>query len=67
MNLLDLPEHVLRVLFDYIEPKELYCSLRNVNKTIRKQIDDYILPLGIFAFNRGENIPTKLLYIFKRR
>ena len=67
-NLLDLPEHVLRVIFEYIETKELHFSLRNVNKTFRKQIDDYILPLGLFAFNQiaYENLPTKLLYVFKR-
>ena len=29
MNLLDLPEHVLRVIFEYIETKELHFSLRN--------------------------------------
>ena len=67
-NILDLPEHVLRVIFEYIETKELHFSLRNVNKSFRKQIDGYILPLGLFAFNQiaYENVPTKLLYIFKR-
>ena len=67
-NLSDLPEHVLRVIFEYIETKELHFSLRNVNKTFRKQIDGYILPLGLFAFNQiaYESVPTKLLYVFKR-
>ena len=41
-NLLDLPEHALRVIFQYIKTTELYFSLRNVNKTFKKQVDSHL-------------------------
>ena len=65
-NLLDLPEHVIRVIFEYIKTRELYFSLKNVNKTFKKQITDYISPLGVFALTRGQNEPTRLIHILRR-
>ena len=63
---LNLPEQVFRHIFRYISTEELRFTIRKLNKSFQKYIDDYLQCQGVFALTGGRNETTTLIHIFKR-
>ena len=62
----NLPEQVLRYIFRYIGTEELRFTVRKLNKSFQKYIDDYLQCQGVFVLTGGQNETTTLIHIFKR-
>ena len=66
MHGLNFPEQVFRYIFGYISTRELRFTVRQVNKSFQKYIDDYLQCQGVFALTGGRSETTTLMHIFKR-
>ena len=66
IHVLNFPEQVFRYIFRYISPLELRFTVRQVNKSFQKYIDDYLQCQGVFALTGGRSETTTLMHIFKR-
>ena len=62
----DLPEQVSRIIFRYLSVHDLYFKLSKLNQVVKKNIDFYLRPQGVFAIIRGQRMPMKLVYTFMR-
>ena len=58
---LNLPEQVFRHIFRYISTEELRFTIRQLNKSFQKYIDDYLECQGVFALTGGGNDTTTLI------
>ena len=48
INLVDLPEEVLRQIFHYISDDDVFANVRMVNRRLKDIIDDYLTGKIIF-------------------
>ena len=68
INLIDLPESVFREIFQYLESKTIYISLRHVCKKLKEYSDNF-LQLKAVALGAEEQLGIgiwTLQHIFKR-
>ena len=55
IELLDLPENVIRQIFGYLSYEEIYLTLRKTCKLFSKYVDNYIQVGGVFLLVTGAN------------
>ena len=65
-NILNFPEQVIRYIFRYISSKELWVTVRQLNKSVKKYVEDYLQCLGVFALTGEKAENTIFMHIFKR-
>ena len=65
-NILNFPEQVIRYIFRYISSKELWVTVRQLNKNFKKHVNDYLQCQGVFALTFGQTEVTRFIHIFKR-
>ena len=56
IELLYLPENVIRKIFGYLDYKDVYLSLRKTCKLFSKYVDNYIQVGGVFLLITGAAI-----------
>ena len=52
--IVNLPEQVFRNIFRHISSKELWVTVRQLNKSVKKYVDDYLQCQGVFALTAGK-------------
>ena len=62
----NLPEQVFRYIFRHISSKELWVTVRQLNKSVKKYVEDYIQCQGVFASTGQQAEITIFMQIFKR-
>ena len=55
IELLDLPENVIRQIFGYLNYEEVFLTLRKTCKLFSKYLDNYIQVGGVFLLVTGAN------------
>ena len=68
IHIVNLPEQVFRYIFRHISSKELWVTVRQLNKSVKKYVDDYLQCQGVFALTgkQGEVTYDAFIHIFKR-
>ena len=66
INIIDFPEQVIRYIFRYISSKELRVTIRQLYKSFKKHVNDYLQCQGVFALTVGQTEFTRFIHIFKR-
>ena len=61
----NLPEQVFRYIFRHISSKELWVTVRQLNKSVKKYVEDYIQCQGVFASTGQQPEITIFMQIFK--
>ena len=64
--IVNLPEQVFRYIFRHISSKELWVTVRQLNKSVKKYVEDYLQCLGVFALTGEKAENTMFMHIFKR-
>ena len=65
-GIIDLPEQIFRKIFQHISTQELFFTIRKLNRDVKKYVEDYLSLQGVFVFIREQNMPTRVILIFKR-
>ena len=78
VHILHISEHIFRRIFELLNDKDVYFTLRNVCRKFKVYTDQYVQLKGIFLLlhdtstttfgcsNSYEDIQTKLIYVFTR-
>ena len=53
-SILDLPEQVFRKIFQHISTRELFSTVRKLNRDVKKYVEDYFSLQGVFVLIREQ-------------
>jgi hypothetical protein len=53
-NILQLPEEVIRHIFEYLDPETVYLFVRQVCKILKYYVDGYMKPEEVFVSSAGK-------------
>ena len=66
VTLFDLPEHIFREIFRYLDLETVYL-MKGVCQQIKEYVDGFFELGGIFMLTTGRDVPTEFIHIFKQR
>ena len=66
IHIVNLPEQVFRYIFRHVSSKELWVTVRQLNKFVKNYVDNYLHRQGVFALTEEQSGITTFMHIFKR-